>query len=322
MIRNVAVMMSDPPFVDILLATYNGGKYLEAQLKSLLDQTHTHWRLIVRDDGSSDNTMDILEDFAKNHPEKMFMVHDAKGSLKAMHNFSELIGYSQANYTMFCDQDDVWLPDKIELSLQRLQALESQYPAQPCLVYTDLNVVNEQLQTIHDSMWQLTRVVPTRDQKWNRLLTFNPATGCTIIFNQALRQILRPIPAGAVMHDWWLALAACFFGQLDFLPRATVLYRQHQNNTVGASQPKRKKPLEYFNQETLSTMRQQFRQAQLQAKAFADVYAQHLDKRKRHILNTFAHLELDDFLPSRMFLLKHDIVKRDLATSIAFLLRV
>ncbi len=314
--------MSDLTSIDILLATYNGAKYLNQQLQSLLAQTVQHWRLIVRDDGSSDDTLNLLEDFKQKYPNKMFIIKDTKGSLRAMKNFSELITYSQASYTMFCGQDDVWLPNKIELSLRHLQKLEAQYGVQvPLLAYTDLKVVNDQLSVIHESMWDYTQVIPERDQKWNRLLTVNPAVGCTIIFNQTLRNFITPIPSQAVMHDWWLALVACFFGHLDFIPQSTMLYRQHQNNVVGAKKHKKKKPLEYFNQDTLSTMRTQLQQAQKQIEAFVDVYHRRLDKDTLHILKSFATLDLDAFVTSRMFLLKHDIVKRDIPTSIGFLLR-
>jgi hypothetical protein len=224
---------------------------------------------------------------------------------------------------MFCDQDDVWLPNKIELSLNHLQKLEAKHGANtPLLAYTDLKIVNDQLEVIHESMWDYTQLIPSRDQKWNRLLTVNPAVGCTIMFNQALRQLVTPIPAKAVMHDWWLALIACFFGHLDFIPQATMLYRQHQNNVVGAGQRKKKTPLEYFDQDTLGTMRNQLQKAQQQISAFIEIYGSSLDKDTLDILKSFAKLDLDAFVSSRLFLLKHDIVKRDLATSIGFLLRV
>ena len=265
--------MPDTPSIDILLATYNGAKYLDQQLQSLLAQTYQHWRLIVRDDGSSDTTLKLLLNFAQKYPDKIFIVKDTKGSLRAKMNFSELITYSQAAYTMFCDQDDVWLPNKIELSLKHLQKLEAEHGIQePLLVYTDLKVVNDQLGVIHESMWDYTQIVPERDQKWNRLLTVNPAVGCTVMFNQSLRNVVTLIPHKAVMHDWWLALVACFFGHLDFIPQATMLYRQHQNNVVGARVRKKKTPLEYFNQDTLSTMRTQLQQAQKQMEAFVEIY--------------------------------------------------
>ncbi len=316
--------MSDlMPTVDILLATYNGGNYLVEQLESLLAQSYPHWRLLVRDDGSSDQTNTILLTFAKKHPEKIQIITDSKGSLKAKLNFFELLRYSQAPYIMFCDQDDVWLPNKIERSITHLQSLEQRHgKTHPILVYTDLKVVNHKLETIHKSMWEYTYIVPKRDQKWNRILTVNPATGCTTIFNQSLKQRVTTVPAEVIMHDWWLALMACFFGTIDFIPQVTILYRQHQNNVVGAYQIKKKKPHQYFNQDTLDTMRIQLQKAQQQAGAFADTYQQFIDKDKFQVIKDFSKLNLDDFLSSRAFLLKHDILKRDFATSIGFLLRV
>ncbi len=108
--------------VDILLATYNGAAFLEAQLDSILAQTHKNWRLVIRDDGSTDKTPEILEAFWTRHPDKANVLRDADGDLGLVQNFSRLLEHVSAQYAAFCDQDDVWKPEKQELSLQKIRA--------------------------------------------------------------------------------------------------------------------------------------------------------------------------------------------------------
>src|SRR5262249_54654542 len=113
--------------IDILLATYNGAAYLEEQLASIEAQAHPNWRLIARDDGSSDRTADILAAFRTRHPGKVTIVRDADGNLGLVQNFSRLMEASTAPYAAFCDQDDVWLPEKLSLCLARMRDLEAEH---------------------------------------------------------------------------------------------------------------------------------------------------------------------------------------------------
>ncbi len=157
-------------------------------------------------------------------------------NLGACGNFSRLLEQADAPYVMFCDQDDVWLPDKIEITLAAMRELERQHGAEtPLLVHTDLMVVDERLNRLGKSLWLFQCTEPQRLTKLNRLLMQNFATGCTVMINRALRDLAVPVPAEALMYDWWLALVATAFGRVAAVEDPTVLYRQHGRNDTGAT---------------------------------------------------------------------------------------
>ena len=222
--------------IAILLATYNGEKYLRPLLESLFAQTEQDWQLLVSDDHSQDATPEILEEYAARYPDRIRLLsyETASGSSKA--NFLRLTSQAEGfPYLMYCDQDDVWKPDKIQKTLACMQRLENGQPEVPCLVHTDLAVVDEDEKLLHDSFFYSSMLDPRRDQLC-QLLIQNIVTGCTMMINHALWQ-LAVLPADAskiVMHDMWLALLAASCGRIGFLPEATILYRQHVGNVVGA----------------------------------------------------------------------------------------
>ena len=222
--------------IDILLATYNGAAFLEEQLDSIVTQTRPDWRLIARDDGSTDRTPEILQAFRERHPDKVVMLEDGDGNLGLVQNFSRLMEHSTAPYAAFCDQDDVWIPEKLELSLAKMRELEREQGAEtPLLVFTDLEVVDEDLKVINSSSWHFANLRPDRCNSLNRLLLQNVVTGCTVLMNRPLVGKAVPIPSDAHVHDWWVALAASTFGRAAYVSRRTVRYRQHDRNLLGAS---------------------------------------------------------------------------------------
>ncbi len=228
--------------IDILLATYNGESFLEEQLDSIAAQTHGDWRLIARDDGSTDRTPEILQAFRTRHPDKVVVLEDRDGNLGLVRNFSHLMERSDAPYAAFCDQDDVWIPEKLELSLAKMRELERQHGAEtPLLVFTDLAVVDEELKVISSSFWRYQGLSPERCNSLARLLLQNVVTGCTALLNSALVDLSGPVPDAAKVHDWWAALVATAFGTLGYVDRPTVLYRQHGENLIGA------RPLPFFS---------------------------------------------------------------------------
>jgi glycosyltransferase involved in cell wall biosynthesis len=217
--------------VSILLSTYNGARYLPDQLRSLVAQTHTAWTLYVRDDGSSDTTLALLRDFAARDA-RVRIVDEGSGNLRPAGSFARLMELRREDeYILFCDQDDAWLPEKIEWTLARLRALESQHGRDtPLLVHTDLRLANDELEVYAASMKAFMGFDDERGSTLPRLLAQNVVTGCTMLANRALIQAALPMPAAALMHDGWLALVAAALGRVDYLPRATLLYRQHGLN--------------------------------------------------------------------------------------------
>jgi glycosyltransferase involved in cell wall biosynthesis len=297
------------PKVDILLATYNGAIYLPEQLESLLNQTYQNWQLIVRDDGSKDDTLNIIKRFATQHPEKVRIIQDNKGGLGATQNFGELLFHSTSDYLMFCDQDDVWLPQKIEHGLECMLLKEKYYGAtMPILVHTDLQVVDETLTVIAPSAWK-DALVPIEDrQVWNRLLLANTVTGCTMLLNKALKDAVMPIDKSAIIHDWWIALIASLIGVVEPLREGTILYRQHQHNALGLSK-RRTTLLTLLDPDYVSSSKQQLIKTQKQAEGIAKHLNVRLEPNVLKLLETFSHLDSLNFLQRRHFLLKHSFLK-------------
>lgn len=220
--------------ISILMATYNGGKFIAEQIESLINQTLTEWKLFINDDGSDDDTIRIVNSYQKKDP-RIQLLPSTAHNLGARDNFAHLMQTTKAGYIMFCDQDDVWLPEKVQLTFELMQKCEGDYgPQTPLLVHTDCRVVGLQQQTLAPSFSQYQRMKHVEENPLRILLTQNFVTGCTVMINRALLNIALPVPREAVMHDWWLALVAASAGRIRFLEQPTVLYRQHQQNVAGA----------------------------------------------------------------------------------------
>ncbi len=221
--------------VQVALATYNGERFLAEQLESLFEQSVQDFTLIVADDGSTDATMDILEQFALRYPGRISIVARGRQRLGPRGNFARLIDAASADYLMFCDQDDVWLPNKIALSLSKITKLEGERGCEtPLMVHSDLAMVDEQLDPVSPSLFGYAAIDPSRNDVAS-LLIRNVVTGCTVVANRALYQAARPMPAAAIMHDHWLALVAASLGSIAWLDEPTILYRQHGRNAVGVT---------------------------------------------------------------------------------------
>nr|WP_319569910.1 glycosyltransferase family 2 protein [uncultured Draconibacterium sp.] len=219
--------------VEILLATYNSANYLKDLLDSLVVQSYTNWELLVHDDGSDDQTIAILKEFEKQQGREIKILSSDK-QLGPMRSFEKLMEYSSAEYIMFCDQDDVWLPHKIEKTLACILQLEQNNPNKAALVFSDLTVVDEQLATINPSFWNYSKVDPENVYNAYKLLINNPAPGCTFIMNRKVKPLVLPFPEQARMHDWWIILKVAESGVIDYLKKPGLLYRQHKKNKVGA----------------------------------------------------------------------------------------
>lgn len=220
----------------IVLATYNGADYLVEQIDSLVAQTEARWTLLIQDDGSSDDTVRIIEDYS--HRDNRIQVHTKEriSSSSALGNFSELlvIAFEQgAEYVFFCDQDDVWDANKLETLLRHLKQREDDGSV-ACLIHHDLEVVDESLVTIAGSFIGMMQLQPSDELNPQRLVSRNEVTGCAMACNRALVEIALPVSDQAVMHDWWLALCAGYFGRLTYVPDKLVKYRQHSANAIGA----------------------------------------------------------------------------------------
>lgn len=224
--------------VSILLSTYNSELFLKEQIDSLLSQTFKTWFLYIRDDGSTDNTVLLIEDYCKKY-DNIILIKDELIKLGANGSFIRLLSAVQSKYYMFCDHDDVWLPYKIEKTLQKMSEAESANPGKPILIFTDLKVVDVHLNLINNSLWAYQRTNPNHARNVYYLSISNPVTGCTVMINQMAKEISLPMSQASLMHDLWIALNVCKYGYIDFITEPTILYRQHKVNLVGAKENNR-----------------------------------------------------------------------------------
>jgi glycosyltransferase involved in cell wall biosynthesis len=306
--------------IDILLATYNGAAYLPAQLDSLLAQTHESWRVIARDDGSSDSTMSVLDEYAQAFPERFHIVQDTS-RLGAKASFGRLIDESSAPYIAFCDQDDVWLPDKLEVLLGALIAEEARSDESvPILVHSDLELVDENLVSITPSFWAYQGIDPSRDEL-PRLLAQNVVTGCALLCNRALISFATPIPARAIMHDHWFALIASATGKVVPVSRALIRYRQHGRNTVGAKRMPGllALPRKTFTREGWGL---DYGDACAQAEALSEALSGRVSEARLACARQFARLYSYGWLMRRFVLLRYGIFPAFLRRQLSVLARV
>lgn len=221
--------------IEILMATYNGEKFISHQIESILGQSFDNWQLLIRDDGSLDGTLDIIYGYINKYPEKIKIIKDSLKNLGPAKSFEQLLNHSTAEYVMFSDQDDIWLPQKIENSFNRLKNLEQSNTHDiPLMVFTDLIVTDKSLDTIKKSFWEYQSLDPSISKNWEILLSQNVVTGCTMLFNRTAVKLALPFPPFKIMHDHHIAVIVSKYGKVDFIRDATILYRQHGDNAEGA----------------------------------------------------------------------------------------
>ena len=306
--------------IDILLATYNGERFLGRQIDSILEQMDDRCRLLVRDDSSTDGTQALLRQMAEQHPDRIVLL-DESGRLGACGSFGRLIECSDADYLLFCDQDDVWLPGHIFRPIERIQAVEREFGREtPVLAHTDLVVADCDLHTICNSFWAYGKLDPTGGCRLNRLLIQNVVTGCAMTINRPLARLACPIPASAAMHDWWLALVASVFGRVETIGEATTLYRQHSENCVGANrydwQYIRRKFKDVLSGEAVARWR---RTTKRQAEEFQRLFGERLSPQQRETLAAYVGLEDVGFFRRRVQIFRHGFFKTGLMRNIGLL---
>lgn len=218
--------------IDILLTTYNGEKYLKEQIDSILNQTYTNFRLLISDDCSKDSTIQILKEYEqKDNRIKVFLQEKNLGYVK---NFEFLLTKVENEIYALSDQDDVWNNDKVEKTYKKLKEEDAD------LVFTDLEVVNEKLETINSSFNDymfLSRKIKKYYKDYRLQYLYNCITGCTLMSKKKYLEKIIPIPMDSkyVIHDTWIGLIVALNGKIAYLDEATIKYRQHGNNQVGSN---------------------------------------------------------------------------------------
>lgn len=219
--------------IAILMATYNGERYLDEQIRSIIAQTCQDWHLYIHDDGSIDNTVGIIKEYVSQYPHQITLLdYPTQGG--ACLNFMSMLEQVDAPYYMFCDQDDVWLPQKIMTEYRTMKEIEKEQPETPIIVNSDLTVVDENLKCICHSFWEFSGINTHFLRNYADYAANNAVTGCTMLFNKAVKRVIKHTYKEALMHDSWITLSvAAAKGTIDYIPQQLVLYRQHGNNTLG-----------------------------------------------------------------------------------------
>lgn len=298
--------------IQVLLATYNGEAFLAEQLDSLLAQSGVSFTVLARDDGSTDATLGILQRYAQRFPDQIVVV-EKPGRLGAAGSFDWLLSQSSAPYIAFCDQDDVWMPNKLHILLARMLAFEAGLgKGTPILVHSDLAVVSRDLQRIHPSFWGYSGLDAKR-HGLAQLLISNTVTGCAVLANRALVERARPIPQEAVMHDHWFALVAAALGHVEPVFEPLVAYRQHDCNAVGARpydwRLKLKKLISGCGDTDISQLRQQ-------AEVLYRRYGGYLEPDDAETVDGFSKLQEMSWLMRRFFMLRYGILRPGLARNL------
>lgn len=223
------------PEVEVLLATYNGERFLREQLDSIFAQDYGNVRVLARDDGSGDRTVDILNEYAERFPGRLRLMPPSPPTGSPKNNFLLLMKASNADYVCFSDQDDVWLPDKVSRTRKAMDQLELRWGKKvPLLVFTDLALVDENLRMIHESFWTCLHIIPERINRRAQLMVHSVVTGSTAMLNRPLLDLSLRMSEDAYMHDGWVSWVASYMGKSSIIKTQTVLYRQHDRNVLGA----------------------------------------------------------------------------------------
>lgn len=215
--------------VDILLATYNGEKYLKEQIESILNQTYQNIQIIISDDCSQDSTREILKQYEKNEKIKIFYQEKNLGYVK---NFEFLLKQIENEIYMLSDQDDVWKKEKVEKTVEKLKNENLD------LVFGDLEVVDENLNTIcpsYNKYMHLNKKIKKYIKDYRLQYMYNCMTGCTMASKKEWIDKILPLPINSkyMIHDYWIGLIIALNGKIGYLEKPYILYRQHGNNQVG-----------------------------------------------------------------------------------------
>ncbi len=280
--------------IAICMATFNGEKYIEDQINSIINQSYKDWILFIRDDNSIDSTSEIIEKMATDYSDKIVLIKD--NSLKggsSKKNFATILKWVKDkynfNYFMFADQDDIWLEHKIKLSMERMREKESENEMIPILIHTDLKVVNQDLEILGESFFKY-RALNIEIKDLKHLLVQNNITGCTMLWNKKLNDLIDIQDDRIAMHDWWITLCASSFGQIICINEPTILYRQHTANVVGATKVN---TLPFIIKRLMGSahVKETLKMSIVQAKSFLEYYKDKLSDAQIETIEKFINIE-------------------------------
>ena len=218
--------------VQIAMTTYNGERFLDQQIESILAQDYTDWQLFIRDDASSDRTPEVLRAWRDRYPEKIILIEETPPLHLGIPNTARsLMAALTSHYVMRSDQDDVWHPNKITCAMREMNRLEACHGRDvPLLVYFDARMIDQNGRQLYPSFWRHVGHRPERNRSVGRFCLECHALGCTEIFNRALVELATPTPESVRYPDWWYALVALSLGAVASSHEITLDWRRHNTN--------------------------------------------------------------------------------------------
>jgi len=220
--------------IAILLAAYNAEKYLAEQIESLISQTNQDWTLYIRNDGSKDNTDNIILDYCNRYT-NIIEIDRGGLNLGCRNNFFRLLEVVESDYYMFCDADDVWFDDKIELSVKRMEEINLANPNKPLLVHTDSAIYDENLNLVAESFWKTVNINPDNFLTFNQICICCCIGGSTMLFNKRVKELMFPLADNNLIFDYWIAINVVKHGIVSTIHTPTKKYRQHNSNVCGVT---------------------------------------------------------------------------------------
>lgn len=296
--------------VAVLMSTYNGEKYLREQIDSVLNQKGVQVSLLVRDDGSKDHTLELLQEYAQEHENISWYNNVNLGPAKS---FLDLVmNAPEADYYAFCDQDDYWDEDKLAIAVEKMK----DFPAdKPALYYSNLRIVDQDL-----NFFRLSHAVPHVPKNRYSVLAEPIATGCTMVFNAATVKVLRrKLPEYCSMHDAWVYMVCLLLGSVVYDFDAHISYRQHGNNVIGTHL--KQNPLKLFYQRFIRLFDRNLQPRYKNAQNFMDCFGDLLSEPDRKKVEKMVHYK-DSFFKRMGLFFDPDICGSTLSRDVRYRLLV
>jgi len=215
--------------IGICLATYNGEKYIEEQLESIFSQTYQHFTLYIAEDNSSDKTVKMIKFFQERFPDRIdLQINDQ--TLGVVKNFEQLLRSCNEKYIAFCDQDDIWEKDKLQLQIDAIRKLECENPKTPCMVHSDLSMIDDNAKHLADSYFRFRGYCLQEQKDLGHILGPSGVMGNTVMINALLCEKVLPFPSDLEVHDYWIGVITELYGKRKTLFSPLVRYRIHHKN--------------------------------------------------------------------------------------------
>jgi len=306
--------------ISILLATYNGEKYLSEQIDSILKQTYQNFMLYISDDKSCDNTMNILNEYKNKYPDKIVILKNDKASGSSKGNFLHLLEEVTSDLYFFCDQDDVWTDNHLEIFIKKYNNLSENERDKPLLFHSDLKVVDASLNIVANSFLSYAKLPHNPRKRFYYL--GNNVTGCVCMINNALKNLvlkdksllmnnIQKIP----MHDHFFSFISVIFGKKYFLKQKTNLYRQHEKNVLGADAYSLKNNVKKIvSKEKHMQFIAQNNRILNESKNFVEFFLlyfnENLGKKEKQIMTDYINIHKKNKVSRIIFLIKYGILRK------------